>query len=115
LSLSRLMKDGIGAKYTREDHSEVINQLFSAYAKVIDVRSLASVIGEEDLSPADKLYITFGAEFENRFLNQGMEINRTIDQTLDLAWELLFILPDEELDRISHDTIAKNKLKYKNT
>ena len=114
LSLSRLMKDGIGAKYTREDHSEVINQLFSAYAKVIDVRSLASVIGEEDLSPADKLYITFGNEFENRFLNQGMESNRTIDQTLDLAWELLFIFPDEELDRISHETIKKFRAKYNN-
>ena len=114
LSLSRLMKDGIGAKYTRDDHSDVINQLFSAYAKVIDVRSLASVIGEEDLSPIDKLYITFGMEFEKSFLNQGMETNRTIDQTLDLAWKLLFILPDEELDRISKNMINQNKLKYKN-
>jgi Archaeal/vacuolar-type H+-ATPase subunit B len=114
LSLSRLMKDGIGAEYTRADHSDVINQLFSAYAKVIDVRSLASVIGEEDLSPIDKLYITFGNDFENTFLNQGMETNRTIDQTLDLAWRLLFILPDDELDRISKKMIEENKPKYKN-
>lgn len=114
LSLSRLMKDGIGKEYTREDHSDVINQLFSAYAKVMDARSLASVIGEEDLSHSDKLYMEFGKKFEDEFLNQGIETNRTINQTLDLAWKLLFILPDDELDRISHDMIVKYKEIYKN-
>jgi V/A-type H+-transporting ATPase subunit B len=113
MSLSRLMKDGIGKDFTREDHSAVINQLYSAYAKVIDVRSLASVIGEEDLSPTDKLYIAFGAEFEGKFLNQGENNNRTIDQTLDMAWKLLFILPDEELDRLNADMITEYKKKYK--
>ena len=99
-SLSRLMKDGIGEGYTRADHSAVSNQLFAAYAKVADARSLASVIGEEELSPTDKLFITFGKLFEDHFLNQGFDENRTIDQTLDLGWDLLSLLPREALDRI---------------
>ncbi len=99
-SLSRLMKDGIGEGYTRADHSAVSNQLFAAYAKVADARSLASVIGEEELSPTDKLFITFGKLFEEHFLNQGFDENRTIDQTLDLGWDLLSLLPREALDRI---------------
>lgn len=99
-SLSRLMKDGIGEGYTRADHSAVSNQLFAAYAKVADARSLASVIGEEELSPTDKLFITFGKMFEEHFLNQGFDENRTIDQTLDLGWDLLSLLPREALDRI---------------
>ena len=100
LSLSRLMKDGIGTKYTREDHSAVSNQLYSSYAKVEDARSLASVIGEEDLSPIDKLYIEFGRKFDSIFLNQSKSDNRTIDTTLDLGWQLLSLLPKEELDRL---------------
>ena len=99
-SLSRLMKDGIGEGYTRADHSAVSNQLFAAYAKVADARSLASVIGEEELSPNDKLFITFGKMFEEHFLNQGFDENRTIDQTLDLGWDLLSLLPKDALDRI---------------
>ena len=99
-SLSRLMKDGIGEGYTRADHSAVSNQLFAAYAKVADARSLASVIGEDELSPNDKLFITFGKMFEEHFLNQGFDENRTIDQTLDLGWDLLSLLPKDALDRI---------------
>ena len=99
-SLSRLMKDGIGEGYTREDHQDVANQLFASYAKVGDARALASVIGEDELFPIDKKYILFGKEFEARFIGQGSVDNRTITQTLDLAWELLGLLPEEELDRI---------------
>ncbi len=106
-SLSRLMKDGIGAEYTREDHSPLANQLFASYAKVQDARALASVIGEEELSQADKLYLNFGKEFESRFLTQGENENRTIDQTLDLGWELLSLLPREELDRVDNEVLDK--------
>ena len=106
-SLSRLMKDGIGEGFTREDHSALANQLFAAYAKVQDAVSLASVIGEDELSETDKLYLKFGREFENRFLRQGMNENRSIDETLDLGWEMLRILPVSELDRVSSDLIEK--------
>ena len=99
-SLSRLMKDGIGEGYTRADHSALANQLFASYAKVQDARSLASVIGEEELSPIDKNYLEFGTYFERFFINQSFEEERTIDQTLDLGWKLLALLPREELDRL---------------
>ncbi len=99
-SLSRLMKDGIGAGYTREDHSALSNQLFAAYAKVMDARSLASVIGEEELSPTDKKYLEFGKRFEKRYVNQGFNENRSIEESLDLGWTLLATLPREELDRV---------------
>lgn len=100
LSLSRLMKDGIGEGYTRADHTAVSNQLFASYAKVQDARSLASVIGEEELSENDRAYMRFGELFEKHFLNQGFDENRTIDETLDLGWDLLCSLPRSELDRI---------------
>lgn len=100
LSLSRLMKDGIGEGYTRDDHAAVSNQLFAAYAKVQDARSLASVIGEEELSETDRAYMRFGALFEEHFLNQGFDENRSIDETLDLGWDLLCSLPRGELDRM---------------
>ena len=99
-SLSRLMKDGIGEKYTRKDHQDVANQLFSAYSKVQDARSLASVIGEEELSPTDKLYIKFGQAFEEEFICQKDTENRSMETTLDIGWKLLRLLPKEELDRI---------------
>ena len=99
-SLSRLMKDGIGKGYTREDHQDLANQLFSAYAKVGEARNLASVIGEDELSPIDKKYLEFGKAFEERYIGQGPNENRTIEETLDLGWELLRILPNEELDRV---------------
>ena len=99
-SLSRLMKDGIGKGYTREDHQDLANQLFSAYAKVGEARNLASVIGEDELSPIDKKYLEFGKALEERYIGQGPNENRTIEETLDLGWELLRILPKEELDRV---------------
>ena len=99
-SLSRLMKDGIGEGFTRGDHQALANQLFASYAKVIDARALASVIGEEELSPIDKKYIEFGRLFEAKFVNQGFTENRSIEQSLDLGWELLSTLPRAELDRV---------------
>ncbi len=106
-SLSRLMKDGIGAGYTREDHQDLANQLFSAYAKVGDARALASVIGEDERSPIDKKYLVFGRAFEERFVGQGRDENRTIEETLDMGWELLGLLPREELDRIDTKILDK--------
>ncbi len=106
-SLSRLMKDGVGAGYTREDHSKLSDQLFSCYAKVQDAKSLASVIGEDELSPADKRILDFGKRFEKEFISQTSSENRTIIQTLDLGWELLRMLPREDLDRLDDKTVEK--------
>lgn len=106
-SLSRLMKDGIGEGYTRGDHSAVSNQLFAAYARVQDAKALASVIGEEDLSDIDKRYVAFGRAFERHFIAQGFTENRTIDQTLDLGWKLLSLLPRDELDRVDGALLEK--------
>jgi V/A-type H+/Na+-transporting ATPase subunit B len=106
-SLSRLMKDGIGKGYTREDHQDLANQLFSSYARVGDARALASVIGEDELSALDKLYLRFGLAMEQEFIAQGMIEDRTIFQTLDKGWELLSILPREELDRIDTKVLDK--------
>lgn len=111
-SLSRLMKDGIGAGYTREDHAAVSNQLFASYARVQDARSLASVIGEEELSESDRMHLRFGEVFEQRFLNQGFFENRSIGETLDLAWELLSALPREELDRMDETLLAEHYGKH---
>ncbi len=106
-SLSRLMKDGIGEGFTREDHQDLANQLFSSYAKVSDARALASVIGEDELSPVDKKYLEFGKAFEAEFVGQGNSVNRSISQTLDLGWKLLHLLPKEELDRIDTKILEK--------
>lgn len=106
-SLSRLMKDGIGKGYTREDHSDVANQLFAAYSKVQEAKSLASVIGEDELSDIDKLYMKFGSAFEKNFINQSKTENRDIKETLDIGWELLRILPRDELDRIDTSILDK--------
>ena len=106
-SLSRLMKDGIGEGYTREDHQDVANQLFSCYAKVGDARSLASVIGEDELSDIDKLYLIFGKMFEKHFIGQSPEENRDIETTLNIGWKLLGLLPREELDRIDTKLLDK--------
>ena len=101
-SLSRLMKDGIGEGYTRADHSQLANQLFASYARVQDARSLASVIGEEELSPIDKRYLEFGKQFEKFFIKQGFHEDRSLEQSLALGWQLLGLLPREELDRVDN-------------
>ena len=106
-SLSRLMKDGIGEGYTREDHQAVANQLFSSYARVSDARSLASVIGEDELSETDRRYLEFGRAFEKEFVGQGEEENRDIKETLDIGWQLLSILPKSELDRLDSALLEK--------
>ena len=108
LSLSRLMKDGIGEQYTRADHADVSNQLFACYARVQDARALASVIGEDELSTSDKAIMKFGTMFEKYFLNQGFDENRSMDETLDLAWDLLSLLPASELDRVNEQLIKEH-------
>lgn len=100
-SLSRLMKDGIGKEYTRDDHKKIADQLFSSYSKVQDVRALAKVLGENDLSDMDRLYLKFGDEFEKRFINQGRDERRSISETLDLGLEILEILPKSEWDKFN--------------
>jgi V/A-type H+-transporting ATPase subunit B len=100
-SLSRLMKDGIGEGKTRTDHSHWASQLFAAYAHVQDVRALASVIGEEELSEVDQKYVRFGRAFEHEFVNQGSTENRHIETTMKIGWRLLSMLPQEELTRVS--------------
>lgn len=106
-SLSRLMKDSIGEGFTREDHSACATQLFASYAKVQEVRALASIIGEEELGDVEKLYMEFGRMFEDRFISQGMNEDRTLEQTLDLGWKLLRILPESELDRVEKNILEK--------
>ena len=106
-SLSRLMKDGIGEGYTRADHQPLANHLFASYARVQDARSLASVIGEEELSPVDKQYIRFGKLFEQYFVNQGYSENRTVEQSIDLGWKLLSTLPRTELDRVDDELLSQ--------
>jgi V/A-type H+-transporting ATPase subunit B len=94
------MKDGIGKKYTREDHSKISDQLFSSYSKVQDVRALSKVLGESDLSEVDRKYLEFGDTFEKRFINQKNGERRSIAETLDLALEILKILPESEIDKM---------------
>lgn len=106
-SLSRLMKDGIGEGYTRADHEDVMNQLYESYSKVIDVRNIAQIVGEEDLSDVDKKYLEFGDVFENKFLAQGQNENRELEESLDLAWDILKILPRTELHRVSDKNLDK--------
>lgn len=104
-SLSRLMKDGIGEGLTRKDHSAVSSQLFASYAKVIDVRNLASVIGLDELTKADQRYLSFGKLFENHFVGQGDRTNRSIRETLNLSWRLLSMLPKYDLDRLEQSLL----------
>lgn len=106
-SLSRLMKDGIGEGRTRKDHAGVAAQLFACYARVKRIRSLASIVGEEELSSLDRTYLKFGSSFESEFLSQGDHENRTIEETLEAGWRMLSLLPKEELYRISRDDIQR--------
>jgi V/A-type H+-transporting ATPase subunit B len=105
-SLSRLMKDGIGKGHTRDDHPHVASQLFAAYSKVKDIRALASVIGTEELSPVDQLYMKFGEAFEQKVISQGEFEDRTIEQSLELGWDVLHILPRSELLRVSEEELS---------
>src|SRR3569623_634160 len=106
-SLSRLMKDGIGKNFTREDHPHVASQLFASYAKALEVRGLAAIIGAEELSDADRRTLAFADAFERRFINQGEDEDRSIHETLNLAWDLLSMLPPESLIRVSEEELAK--------
>ncbi|HAS72898.1 MAG TPA: V-type ATP synthase subunit B, partial [Clostridiales bacterium UBA8960] len=106
-SLSRLMKDGIGEGFTREDHTDLANQMFSSFSKVLEVRSLAQIVGESDLSEIDQLYMAYGKQFELEFLNQGYSERRTIIESLDIGWKILSILPPEALDRLDEAMIRK--------
>ncbi len=106
-SLSRLMKDGIGREYTREDHPDVSSQLFSLYSKVVELKSLAQIIGEDELSENDKILLEFRKRFENEFINQEQGGYSSIEDTLNKAWELLRMLPESELERI--DSNIKKK------
>jgi len=106
-SLSRLMKDGIGADYTREDHARVASQLYASYARALEVRNLASIIGAEELSESDKRYMDFAKRFEREFVGQGEDQDRSIVETLDLAWDILSELPPAELSRVREDDISR--------
>lgn len=106
-SLSRLMKDGIGKEYTREDHPDVANQVFSSYSRVQEIRALAQIIGEDELSEIDRKYMEFGRQFEEQFAKQDFEEHRDINQTLGLMWELLRIFPEQELTRIDPSLVKK--------
>ncbi len=106
-SLSRLMKDGVGEGVTREDHMAISNQLYAAYSRVEEVRGLASVIGEEELSPSDRQVLRFGQAFEEQYLHQGEDENRSVEQTLDLAWGVASILPRTELARVRDELLDR--------
>ncbi len=106
-SLSRLMNSGIGAGKTREDHKGVSDQLYAGYANGRDLRSLSAVVGEEALSATDRKYLKFADEFEKRFTQQGYYENRDIEKTLEIGWDLLSILPEDELKRVKREYIAK--------
>lgn len=106
-SLSRLKDKGIGKGKTREDHSDVLNQLFSAYARGKDARELMIILGEAALTDMDKLYAKFAEEFENKYVSQGYNTNRDIEETLEIGWELLRILPRSELKRIRDEYLDK--------
>jgi V/A-type H+-transporting ATPase subunit B len=105
--LSRLKDKGIGPGKTREDHAGVLNQLYAAYARGVDVREMAAILGEAALTPLDRVYLRFADEFEQRFVRQGEYEDRSIEQTLDIGWELLAMLPREELKRLRPELIEK--------
>ncbi len=106
-SLSRLMNQGIGSGRTREDHRGVADQIYSAYAQGRDLRSLSAIVGEEALSSNDRTYLKFANEFERRYVNQARSESRTIEETLDLGWDLLSVLPESDMKRVKRDHIAK--------
>jgi len=105
-SLSRLMKDGIGKDFTRDDHPRVANQMYAAYARALEIRNLASIIGPEDLSASDRRFLAFAGEFEQRFVGQGEDEDRSIEETLNIAWDLFAILPHDSLTRLTEQDLA---------
>jgi V/A-type H+-transporting ATPase subunit B len=107
------MNLGIGKDRTREDHRGIADQLYAAYATGRDLRSLAAVVGEEALSANDKLYLQFADVFEERFIRQGSHEDRTIEQTLDLGWELVSMFPESELKRVKKEFIEKYGKKFR--
>jgi len=113
LSLSRLMKEGIGSGKTREDHRELFSQLISAYAEAQYLRELTAIVGTESLTPRDRKYLEFADLFEKRFINQGEYERRSFETTLDIGWEILSVLPEEELKQISPQTLKKYHPKYR--
>ena len=110
-SLSRLMNQGIGNGRTREDHRNLADQLYAAYAQGKDARALAAIVGEEALSEIDRKFLGIANNFERKFVNQGMDENRSIEQTLGIGWELLSDLPESEMKRIKPEFIAKYRKK----
>jgi V/A-type H+-transporting ATPase subunit B len=112
-SLSRLKDKGIGKGKTREDHADMFNQLYAAYARGKDVEELATILGEAALTDMDRLYLKFAEDFENEYISQGENENRSITHTLDLGWKLLTIFPREELKRIRTEYLDKYLVKFK--
>ncbi len=112
-SLSRLMKEGIGEGYTREDHPQWNDQMYAAYAEGVDLRGLVAIVGEEALSERDRLFLKFADEFERRFVQQGRYEDRDIEYTLDLGWELLAMLPERELTKVERKFIERYHPKYR--
>ena len=111
-SLSRLKDKGIGEGRTRADHASTLNQLFAAYARGKDAKELMVILGEAALTDVDKLYAKFADEFEQQYVSQGFDTNRTIEETLDLGWKLLSILPRSELKRISDQMLDEHYGKH---
>ncbi|MBI5040621.1 MAG: V-type ATP synthase subunit B, partial [Gammaproteobacteria bacterium] len=103
----RLMKDGVGKDFTREDHPHVASQLYASYARALEVRNLASIIGAEELTESDRQFLSFAEDFEKRFIGQSEDEDRSIFDTLNLAWDLLSLLPPDTLSRVSEDELRK--------
>ena len=112
-SLSRLMNLGIGKGHTREDHKKVSDQLYAAYAEGNDLRGLVAIVGKDALSERDRMFLEFADLFEDRFVRQGLYEDRSIEETLDLSWDLLSTLPEEQLVRIDRELIQKYHPKYR--
>jgi V/A-type H+-transporting ATPase subunit B len=110
-SLSRLMDDGIGEGFTRADHADVSDQMYAAYAEGEDLRDLVNIVGREALSERDNKFLDFADRFEEEFVDQGFETDRSIDETLDIGWELLSMLPRTELNRVDEEFIEERYLK----
>jgi V/A-type H+-transporting ATPase subunit B len=113
ISLSRLMKDGIGEGHTRKDHSDVSNQLYMAYAEGTRARGLVKIVGVVGLSERERTWLDFADRFEKEFVNQGIYENRSIERTLDIAWNLLSILPEEDLIRVRESYVREFHPKYR--